>query len=857
MGRDAELAVVDAFLSSVGDSPSALLIEGEPGIGKTTVWKEAVRRAGERGMLVLQSRPGPSETRLTFVGLADFLGSVEDHVLAELPSPQRRGLDVALLRSDPEGPAPEQRVVSTAFLSVVQLLARRSPVVIAADDLQWLDTPSRHVLEFAMRRLASEPVGFLGAVRLEGSTGRMEEWAQRIRLQSLNLAALHEILKAELGQTFARPALVRIERLSSGNPFFAIELARAVVEQGSPVRGSAPLPVPSDLTELIAGRLDRLPAISRQALLIASAHPQPTLALLDREAVARAESAGVVRIDEHGRIFFAHPLLAAAVYASAPAARRREVHRELVELATDTEERARHLALAADGPDEVVAGALADAAETARDRGAPDAAIELLELACELTPADRSQELFERRLELGRYLSEAGDPERAGTVLRDVAERAHSGPVRARALLLLAFRSETTEAGEVAIDLCEQALAAAGDDVGLRTEILAAASRMSDFDVARKVSYAQAALELAKAGRVSRQLRAYALLAFAEAEFFAGRGLAHNAIRRAARFETDLRPSTRALHRVHHYSDVRPSARLLGILQIYADELDAARTEFEHEREVASDHGDEAQLARTLIRLAVIELRAGRLDLADRHVREAARVLERTGQEALRRWLLATKALLDALRGSVDEARAAGEQALRLSVAAGALWGIAECHAALGFLDLSLGELASASAHFDRAEEINECIGPAEPRLLRYHADQIETLVGLGELARADALLERLERPGRRAVDAPWTAATGARCRGLLCSARTESDDALRSLEQALVAHERLPIPFELGRTLLVKGQVHRRRNERRLARDALEQSRAIFGKLGASLWSEKAQSEMGRLGLRKGLQRS
>ncbi len=850
VGRDAELGAVEEFLVSAGQRASTLLVEGEPGIGKTTVWTEAVRRAGDRGWSVLASRPGPSEARLTYVGLGDLLASVGDDVLDELPPPQRRGLDVALLRSDPDGPVPEQRAVSAGFLSVLRLLTRSTPVVVAVDDLQWLDTPSRHVLEFALRRLTTEPVGFLGAVRLEGSAARTvaEDWSTRLRLRPLRLAALHEILRAELGHTFARPTLVRIERVSSGNPFFALELARALVERGEPASASAPLPVPSDLTELVAGRLRRLPAATREALLVASALPQPTLAMLDRVEIERAETVGVVRVDERGRVFFVHPILAAVIYADAPAARRREVHRELVPYTADPEERARHLALSAEGPEEAVASALAEAARAARDRGAPDAAIELLELACELTPSRPLETLYVRRLELGRHLSEAGDPERAGSVLRDVAEHAPSGPVRARALLLLAFRSETTEAGEVATELCEQALLAAGGDAELRTEIQAAASRMYDFDVERKMSYARAALELAESGAVGRQLESYALLAYAEAAFFAGRGIDEEAFRRASELESEAAPAARALHRIHHYSDVRPSARLLGILRIYADELDAARTEFEHEREVASDHGDEAQLARTLVRLAVIELRAGRWELAERHVREAGAVVERTGQEALRRWLLATKATLDTLRGFADEARVAGEEGLRLAIAAGSVWGEAECHAALGFLDLSLGELRSASAHFDRASEIDEHIGPDEPRLLRFHADRIETLVALGEIARCEPLLARLARR-----DTPWASAVAARCGALLCSARSDVDGAARALAEAVVAHERLPIPFELGRTLLVTGRVRRRRNERRLAREALERANAIFEELGAPLWAEKAQAEMRRLGLRRG----
>jgi DNA-binding CsgD family transcriptional regulator len=859
VGRDAELAVVEEFLALASDATCTLVIEGEPGIGKTTLWQEAVRRADERGMRVLSSRPGPSETRLTFVGLGDFLTAVDADILGELPAPLERALAVALLRSDPKGPAPAQRAVATAFLSALRLLSRASPVVVAVDDLQWLDASSKRVLEFAMRRLASEPVGFLGTVRLDGFSERTvaQEWVRRTRLRPLTLAALHEILTDELGRTFPRPTLVRIERTSSGNPFFALELARALVERGEPLRGSGPLPVPDDLMELIAGRLRRLSASTRAALLVAAALPQPTLDELDRDAIERAEDAGVVRVDPQSRVHFTHPLLAMSVYGSATESARRSVHGELAQHVVDPEERARHLALAAEVPDEAVARALADAAQAARDRGAADAAIELLELACDLTPSDREDAVYPRRLELGRYLAEAGDPERAGSVLRDVAENAQPSSLRARALLLLAFGSETSSAGEAATDLCELALGQAGDDVDLRTEILAAASRMYDFDVEKKVSYAQKAMELAERRGASPQLRAYALLAFAEAEFFAGRGLAHEAFDRAAELESEaasaggLRPA-RATHRVHHYSDIRPSARLLGILRIYADELDAARDEFEAEREVALEHGDEVQLGRTLIRLAVIELRAGHWDLADRHLHETSSVLERTKQDALRRWMLATSASLQTVRGNVDDARGAGEDALALATEAGAHWQIGECHAALGLLELSLDDVAAAAVHFDRASAINDHIGPEEPRLLRFRADRIETLVALGELDRAASALGRLEQQGQ-ATRSAWALATAARCRGLVCSAAGDLDGAARSLERALVEHERLPIPFELGRTLLAKGRVHRRRNERRLAKDMLARSVAVFERLGSPLWSEKAYTEMRRLGLRRG----
>ncbi len=854
VGRIDELSVIDAFLEALTTAPSVLVFEGEPGIGKTTLWNAAVERARKRGIRTLVSRPASSETPLTFAGLGDVLDGVGDDVFDLLPPPQRHALDVALLRSDSDGTGPEQRIVSAAFLGTLRALADETPVLVAVDDVQWLDTASRHVLEFALRRLEDERVGVLGAIRLGTSPGRSfpESDVQRIRLEPLNLAALHEILKAELGETFARPTLVRIEAASSGNPFFAVELARALAERGEPVHGSSPLPVPSDLTEIITGRLQRLPTRARRALLAASALSVATLDRLDRDAIARAEAADIVTIDNTGVVRFAHPLLAASVYASAKPAERRNVHRELAAQVSSSEERARHLALAAEGRDEAVANALAEAARNARDRGAPDAAIELLELSCDLTPPDELAVGFERKLDLGRYLSEAGDPQRASATLRDVADDAPSGATRARALLLLAYMSETAEAGEVATALCEQALQAAKDDIPLQVEILAATSRMSDYDIERKTTYARRALDLAS-DDVGPQLRSYALLASAEAAFFGGRGIAFEEIHRAALLEVEAAGATsrapgRSLHRVHHYSDIRPSARLLGILRIYADELAEARAEFEIERSVASDHGDEVQLARTLIRLGIIELRAGNPAGARDHLDDAATVLERTHQEALKRWMLATRSLLETHCGQVDEARSAGEKALTLSVAAGSIWGIAECHAALGFLDLSVGAHESAVMHLDLTESLEERIAPNEPRLLRSRADHIEALVATGQLDRAERVLATIRPSGSR-----WAKAIAARCRALVCSAHGDLDGATQAIGEALIAHDQLPLPFERARTLLVQGQILRRQRERLRAKDALDESFALFDALRAPLWAARAQGESRRLGLRRG----
>jgi DNA-binding CsgD family transcriptional regulator len=857
VGREAELVGIDEFLDEVSRGAARLILEGEAGIGKTILWRAGVTRAEERGYVVLASRPGPSEPRLTFVGLADLLQLVESDVLDELPSPQRRALDVALLRADPQGPAPDQRSVAAGFLSVLRELATRAPVVVAIDDVQWLDRPSWRVLEFALRRLESEPVGFLCALRADDSGSLRElQGARRLRLGPLNIAALHEIIKGELGHAFARPTLVRIERTSSGNPFFAVELARAILEGGVPVSGSAPLPVPADLTELLERRVRRLPARSREALLTASALSQPTLELLDAEGIEGAEAAGLVRVDRTGRVGFVHPLLAAAVYGSASHARRREVHRDLAGRLTDAEERARHLALAANEPEDEVARNLVAAARSAGGRGAPDAAIELLELACELTPAERVDDLHARRFELVRCLAGGGDPKRAAAVAGSLARESEGVP-RARALLALAFLSETAEGAGRSTELCEQALLDVGDDVELRIEIHSAASRFYDHDLERKQLHAHAALELVDDEKPPDPRRhAYALLALAEAEFFAGRGIARDLIEQAAKLESSAaaRRDPGPLHMIHHYGGVQASQRLLGMLQLYSDELEPARAEFERERRAVAEHGDETQLARTLGRLAATELKLGNWDSAGLHLAEMASVVERTELGILRCWRLLLDSARAALLGEVDAARSAGEQSLALAIESGADLHVLETHTVLGFLELSLENLREAHAHLGRADEIWASIGSQDPGLLLLppHADHVESLIGLGELGRAEALADRLERQGR-ATGRPWARATGARCLALLRSARGDLDGAREALELALAEHERLPMPFELGRTLLVAGQVHRRRNERRLAADALARSTDVFERLGASLWAAKAHAERRRLGLRRG----
>ena len=297
VGRESEIAVVEAFLAESDRGARALAILGEPGIGKTTLWDEAVRQARDRGALVLEARPAESEARLSFSGLTDLLSPVAPERVAVLPGPQRRALDVALLRVEADRP-PERRLVGTALLSLIRALAADREVVLAIDDVQWLDPPSAGATEFAIRRLKDEPVRAILSLR-SGSADLLDhivrgEGPRRLELGPLSVAALHRVVGERLKRTFPRPTLVRIAQASAGNPLHALEIARLLAR--ADVQGSPGLPVPDSLQTLVADRVRSLPARTRDALLRASALARPDLSLVDAPALAAAEEAGLVRI---------------------------------------------------------------------------------------------------------------------------------------------------------------------------------------------------------------------------------------------------------------------------------------------------------------------------------------------------------------------------------------------------------------------------------------------------------------------------------------------------------------------------------------------------------------------------------
>jgi DNA-binding CsgD family transcriptional regulator len=842
--------LVCGFIDSLGDGPAACVLEGEAGIGKTALWGEGVDLAQAARFRVLSCSPAETEAALSFSSLADLLTAVDPQVLAALAAPQRDALEVALLRAGSFGAVAGQRAVAMATLSVLVELASVSPVVVAIDDAQWLDSSSARVLEFAARRLEGRPVGFLLSLRTGNAVplgldralvaGRLE----LVRVGPLSAGALHQLIKARLGATFSRAELLRIHRAVGGNPFFGLELASSLLRAGRPAAGEA-FPVPDDVRGLVTGRVRSLPGTTRETLLYAAAMPTPTVGALRRAVgassdqmltrLAEAEAAGVVVVDGES-VRFRHPLFASAIYAAVTDEERRQVHRQLAVLTTSTEERARHLALCTEGPDGAVAFTVAEAAADVRRRGAPEAAVELVELAIRLTPAGVPGERDRRALELGYYLVEAGDPERARGVVLAVANR--PGPLRARALLDLAGLDYWGAGSRPAVARCEQALTASLGNRALEAACHAELAVYCDFDAFRCEHHARAALELldAEGDAADPDTLVDALLATARASVMLGRGLPPDLVERAFQSES------RAAESIHRS---RVGAQLGQWLK-YVDDFTGSRLRLEAALSQAVEEGDEGSMPNQLMHLAQLECWNGNWPLAARYAEESFELAEQGGQSF--GGPPAMRALIDVHLGETERAHATVAERLEVVEGEAIAVPLLSYLRVLGFLELSLGDMAAAAQHLSRTVDLAESFGIHEPGVFRVHADLIEALIGIGDLDRAEGVLGELEARAK-ASRVPWSLATGARCRGLLLSARGELATAELALEDALVEHERLPMPFELGRTLLALGLLQRRRNERRRSHESLEQARAIFANLGAPLWVARTERELRPLG--------
>jgi DNA-binding CsgD family transcriptional regulator len=853
VGREEELGAASSLLAGLSAGAGALVLEGEAGIGKTALCRAVVEEATAEGCRTLTCQSNQAETPLAFAGLTDLVDSSADAAIARLATPQREALEIALLRrAAGPGAGPERRTLGVALRGLFCELSVDAPLVLALDDLQWMDASTLQLLAFALRRIGEHPVAVVATLRgppyaadplnLERAFGAGR--VRRLRVLGLDTDEIDRLLSLHLGRRPSRRLVSKVTDASGGNPLFALECARALGDASS-IQINEPLPVPDTLRELVRGRLAPLAPTTREALLAVAALPQPDAATVEAassaEGLAAAEETGLVRVPEN-RVEFAHPLYAAAVYDVAASGSRARMHARLATLAEDPDERAQHLAYASGEPSAEIAASLEQAASHARSRGASAAAAGLLELSIRRTPPAEELDLRRRQAQAAEDYLFAGERDRPRALLREVVNSLAPGAERAQALRALAQVTFWHDGYGPAQGLLEEALEQAGESEWITGRALLDLLWVRSQSGQLVDGPAEAMAAYAVAERLSDpQLMAEALSARAlMGRMFAGED------------GTELMDRALALEswETRTFTGLQPSANA-ALLCLWSGETERATVHAATVEEQLLATGQESLLPLAALQAVWIECAAGHLARGAQIAEQAVAVAFESDSRITQGVALCSRAIAFSETGQLEAAEADAEQALALFDAAGDAAVTAILTGVRGFMALSRGDAAGADGLLSPMASFVLERGIGEPMMAAFLPNAIEACVALGRLERADELLCLLEAAGV-GWDSPWALATAARGRGLWLAAGGDLDSASDELVRALAHHERLGMPLERARTLLAQGQVARRRRKRRDAAATLKIALDTFQECGAERWAALTEAEITRLGLRR-----
>ncbi|MEU6788436.1 AAA family ATPase [Nonomuraea angiospora] len=835
-GRAAEKAEIDRLLQAVREGGGgALVIAGEVGIGKSALAEYAAEQA--QGMELLRTTGVESEAELPFAGLHLLLKPVLDRIDA-LPSRQAAALRGAFGLGDPPG---ENRFLAgLATLTLLSDLAAERPLLCLIDDAHWLDQPSIEALTFTARRLGSEGLALIFAVRDE------ERDLQTLGMPGLRLGALARTesaaLLAEHAPDLAPHVRDRLLDDAEGNPLALVELPRRLTPEqraGSlfPLDiGHGVLPPAGRVRLAFESRIDRLPEPSQAILLIASADTsgdlEPILRAAGRFGASVADldpvqAAGLITLDGR-KVMFRHPLIRTVALRTAPFGRRSAAHRALAAALVgdgDGDRRAWHLAAAAIGPDDQAAAELEGAAERARAANGYAAAGAAYERAAELTgevpvrarrlSAAAALAVASGRLDRAVTLAEAaagltGTPSALAELdrVRAVAEAQRGSPEEAGHLLITgAERIARTDPGKAAAMLVE----------AIRGALLAG-------------SPAVAGRSVGLLRRLSAPPESFAFrfgTAMAEVvDFFTGRQPEDFAAARTAIAEARRTPGG-------EWSDMLSAACLaLAMGDSPASAELAGRLVEEYRTHGMVELLPGALELRAQARLFLGECRDALIDVS-----EGFQVAADIGRDQGSGRLTAIAAMLAALSGDEERCHELAEQSVRFGESRGLRMSAAMGTWALGLLDLGLGRHEAALEHLRGLSR-----GPHHHALVEVLAaeDVIEATVRTGNGAAAAESLGGL-REWASHVRQPWADAVVLRCRALTGTTR----EAEELFQAALRLHDKAEHPFAQARTELSYGEWLRRARRRGEAQHLLRNAMDRFQRLGAAPWAARALGEL------------
>jgi len=819
IGRADERAGIDAFLDSVALGPATLVVRGESGIGKSTLWECALGAAADRGFAVFWVRA----VRAPYgeqVGLDDLFGhddsADEAARTSSVPSFDRGRRTRDLLRR----------------------LSADRPVLVGVDDQQWLDAGSANALRFAFDRLTDERVGVIVTTSGAPSDAVVVvdgRHAAQLELGPLPVEVLRQVLARSL-PTVTRPELVRAHQVSNGNPTAALQLIRswARERQGGPA-------VTED--HALAQEIRSLPADAAavvRALAVAGPSPVGVVAaaadVADFDRAAReAVDAGVVRIADDLTMRFTHTLYATAVRASMNPLDRSAIHGRLAGVVSSPETAARHLASATLLPDETVAGRLEQEAERCAQRGLSDEAAELAAHSARLTPPDLDDAAARRGLREVEYRAAAGETARAMALAERWVARLGPGRRRAEAMTLRVFLDFADSER-----FLRQALEDVAGDPGFRArtlDLLGWQLGLYRGRLADGIAACTTALALSRAlGDVETTCVAEATLA--EERTLRGQP-SEELFDDAVRLTADLRPFP--LGRWPRVFRARAS--------LWAGQLDVARREFLRMQKEAVLLGSEFQRPYRLCDLALVAVHAGDLDGAIGTAEEGIAAARDAGNEHAVIWLAHPLGLAAALQGSPDRAEWAAELLVD--------WGETNdepprrtmAHEIRGNLAAGTGDWPLALSHFTAMADQLDAMGYAHPGARPGLPRAIEAAAMVGDRELCEQLTERL-REQARPLRAPLVDAHVAAALGQLALLAGSGDGAVQWLDQAVAGYAQCGYRFDAARAGLALARACLRCGRRTRARAGAQAARAAFVDAGAAPgWVAEADELLRRAG--------
>ena len=849
MGREHELTVMRSCLADARTGTSSVLVlNGEPGIGKSALLAGA-RRAADR--VVLSTVGVESESDIAYVNLADVFRHHYSYLNA-IPDRQADAL-ASVFAIGPSKPA-DRFTVDAATLNLMAAIAADGPVVVTVDDAQWVDRASLEALTFAGNRLEVEGIVLMFAVRSGQPAAQQLSRFQTLVLTGLDNSAARALVARAGLQAMSEASTSRLIEESGGNPLALLTLPATMKADDFAMwaLGAEPLPLSSVIEDAFCDTIRVLPDQTRMALrllaIMEAGTPEHFRSALERERLSvddldPAEDAGLISY-QHGQPGFRHPLVRAAAYRTSSAAGRRRAHllaAQILEQATSAtalERRAWHLVAARTAPTEALAQTFQIAADNEFAAANYTVAGRLYKRSSELTPAGNNA--MRRMLQAANALRLAGAIDEARTLLRNAMTLGSDPELRA-AIDYAHYRLQVYAGGMID-----------GRDGLIKTGAAAA-----------KLHPAQAAQILGDAALASTVI----------GDLPTARATAEQAMQLAGKSDGSDPPlAVAAVNAMVKAISGDPvgARRLLHPRAAEIDALDPMGIEFVYqvplELSIAHLASEEAGRARTLLARAVdgarrlsaagllpfrcgslgrIDFWQGRWASALALVHEALRLADDTGWATERPSNLATLARIEAMSGHPEEARRHAIEGVAASEAIGAGTYLAFAQIALGALELTAGNQAAAISHFEEVSAFSDDVGFSNSPVMWWSSDLLECYVSEGMDDAAQRELSRLEKVAAN-PDMPTTAAVTARSRALLEPAAFEEH-----MTEALRLHSISDMPFERARTELMIGQRVRRHNQPAKARPPLTSALAIFDRLGAPDWASRARSELQATGIR------